>query len=43
MGVNYGLNKVRFPPRTGGQPLRAHIKLLAAEPVQPDGMQMTWG
>ena len=44
MGVNYGLNKVRFPaPVPVGSRLRAHIKLLAAEPVQPDGMQMTWG
>ena len=43
MGVNYGLNKVRFPaPVPVGSRLRAHIKLLAAEPVQPDGMQMTW-
>ena len=44
MGVNYGLNKVRFPsPVPVGSRLRAHIKLVAAEPVQPDGLQITWG
>ncbi|WP_370681409.1 MaoC family dehydratase [Comamonas sp. GB3 AK4-5] len=44
VGVNYGLNKVRFPaPVPVGSRLRGHIKLLAAEAVAPDGMQMTWG
>ena len=44
MGVNYGLNKVRFPaPVPVGSRLRAHIKLLAAEVIVPDGLQMTWG
>jgi len=44
MGVNYGLNKVRFPaPVPVGSRLRAHLKLLAAEPVPPDGLQLTWG
>ena len=43
MGVNYGLNRVRFPaPVPVGSRLRAHMVLAAAEPVAPDGMQMTW-
>src|SRR5262245_4275568 len=34
MGVNYGLNKVRFmAPVPVGSKLRAHMKLLKAEPV----------
>lgn len=34
MGVNYGLNKVRFPaPVPVGSRLRAHFKLLAYEPL----------
>ena len=44
MGVNYGLNKVRFTaPVPVGSRLRAHMKLLACEPIDNDGMQMTWG
>jgi acyl dehydratase len=40
MGVNYGLNKVRFPaPVPVGSRLRAHTKLLACEAV-PGGMQL---
>lgn len=43
MGVNYGLNKVRF---TGPVPvdsrLRARMTLLAADPIENDGLQMTW-
>jgi len=41
MGVNYGLNRVRFPaPVPVGSRLRAHLKLLAFEPV-PGGAQLT--
>jgi len=43
MGVNYGLNRVRFPaPVPVGSRLRGHAKLLAAESIAPDGVQMTW-
>ena len=43
MGVNYGLNKVRFPaPVPVGNRVRGHMKLLAAEPVDNGGYQMTW-
>jgi acyl dehydratase len=43
MGVNYGLNKVRFTaPVPVGSRLRARMKLLACEPIEDDGMQMTW-
>ena len=43
MAVNYGLNRVRFPaPVPAGSRLRARVVLMAAEPVAPDGMQMTW-
>ena len=43
MGVNYGLNRVRFTaPVPVGSRLRARLALQAAEPVAPDGMQMTW-
>jgi len=43
MGVNYGLNKVRFTaPVPVGSRLRARLLLLAAEPVAGDGLQMTW-
>ncbi|MES2385693.1 MAG: MaoC family dehydratase [Pseudomonadota bacterium] len=43
MGVNYGLNKVRFTsPVPVGSRLRAHMKLLACEPIANDGLQMTW-
>jgi acyl dehydratase len=43
MGVNYGLNKVRFTaPVPVGSRLRAHMKLLACDPIENDGMQMTW-
>ena len=43
MGVNYGLNKVRFPaPVPVGSRLRCRIKLLACAPVEGDGLQMTW-
>ena len=43
MGVNYGLNKVRFmAPVPVGSRLRARMKLLAAEPIEQSGLQMTW-
>ena len=43
MGVNYGLNKVRFTsPVPVGSRLRARMKLLASEPIANDGLQMTW-
>ncbi len=43
MGVNYGLNKVRFTaPVHVGSRLRARLKLLAAEPIDNAGLQMTW-
>ena len=43
MGVNYGLNRVRFmAPVPVGSRLRGRMKLLAAEPIAGDGMQMTW-
>jgi len=41
MGVNYGLNKVRFPaPVPSGSRLRGHFKLLAFEPLD-GGAQLT--
>jgi acyl dehydratase len=50
MGVNYGLNKVRFmAPVPVGSRLRGRLKLLATEPVagpggmkSTEGVQMTW-
>jgi acyl dehydratase len=43
MGVNYGLNKVRFTaPVPVGSRLRARLKLLASEPIDNQGLQMTW-
>ena len=43
MGVNYGLNKVRFmAPVPVGSRLRARMKLLSAEPIEGSGMQMAW-
>jgi acyl dehydratase len=43
MGVNYGLNKVRFMgPVPVGSRLQASLKLLAADPIEQDGLQMTW-
>ncbi|MES2037400.1 MAG: MaoC family dehydratase [Pseudomonadota bacterium] len=42
MGVNYGLNKVRFPsPVPVGSRLRARLKLLEIEDIK-DGAQFTW-
>ena len=43
MGVNYGLNKVRFTsPVPVGSRLRGRMKLLACDPIDSNGMQMTW-
>jgi len=41
MGINYGLNRVRFPaPVPVGSRLRAHFKLLSHEPLD-GGAQLT--
>ncbi len=43
MGVNYGLNKVRFmAPVPVGSRLRARMTLLQCDAIDNDGMQMTW-
>jgi acyl dehydratase len=43
MGVNYGLNRVRFTsPVPVNSRLRARLKLLACDPVPDNGVQMTW-
>lgn len=43
MGVNYGLNKVRFTaPVPVGSRLRARMTLLTSETVDQGGVQMTW-
>ncbi len=43
MGVNYGLNKVRFTaPVPVGSRLRAKMKLLALDDIDNNGVQMTW-
>lgn len=43
MGINYGLNKVRFTaPVPVDSRLRAHMHLLACEAIDKQGMQMTW-
>jgi acyl dehydratase len=43
MGVNYGLNRVRFTGTVPvGSRVRGHMKLLACEPIDQGGMQMTW-
>lgn len=44
MGVNYGLNRVRFTaPVPVGSRLRAHLKLLECQALPDNGWQMTWG
>ena len=41
MGVNYGLNKVRFPaPVPSGSRVRGHFKLLAVDAIE-GGVQLT--
>ena len=43
MGVNYGLNRVRFTaPVPVGSRVRARLTLQATEALAPDGLQMTW-
>jgi acyl dehydratase len=44
MSVNYGLNKVRFmaPVRVGSR-LRGRLKLLRADAIERDGVQLVWG
>ena len=43
MGVNYGLNKVRFmSPVPVGSRVRARLKLLGSDPIDNKGVQMTW-
>lgn len=43
MGVNYGLNKVRFvAPVPVGSRLRARLKLLDSTPIAGNGTQATW-
>lgn len=43
MGVNYGLNRVRFTsPVPVGSRLRGHLHLLAADTVDGGGWQFTW-
>ena len=43
MGVNYGLNKVRFPaPVLVGSRLRARLRLLEASPIDNQGYQFAW-
>jgi acyl dehydratase len=43
MGVNYGLNKVRFvSPVPVNSRLRARIALLKAEPIDNNGLQTIW-
>ncbi|MEO6624311.1 MAG: MaoC family dehydratase [Burkholderiaceae bacterium] len=43
MGVNYGLNKVRFTgPVPAGSRVRGRFTLLKSEPIANDGLQITW-
>jgi len=43
MGINYGLNKVRFmAPVPVGSRLRARIALIEATPIENNGMQLSW-
>lgn len=43
MGVNYGLNRVRFTaPVPVGSRLRGRLTLLATEPIEHGGLQMIW-
>jgi acyl dehydratase len=43
MGVNYGLNRVRFTaPLPSGSRVRARFKLLKYEPIDGNGVQVTW-
>lgn len=43
MGVNYGLNKVRFmAPVPVGSRLRAHLTLIECTPIDRQGLQLVW-
>lgn len=43
MGVNYGLNKVRFmSPVPVGSRLRGHLHLYSATPIDGEGLQLQW-
>jgi acyl dehydratase len=43
MGVNYGLNKVRFTaPVPVGSRLRGRLTLLSTDNIEQGGLQMTW-
>src|ERR1043165_2207540 len=43
MGVNYGLNRVRFTsPVPAGSRVRARFKLAAYEKIEGNGVQVTW-
>jgi acyl dehydratase len=43
MGVNYGLNKVRFmAPVPVGSRLRAQLKLAQVSPIEGPGLQVQW-
>ena len=43
MGVNYGLNRVRFTaPLPSGSRVRARFKLLQYEKIDGNGVQVTW-
>ena len=43
MGVNYGLNKVRFTgPVPAGSRVRGRFTLLKSEPIENNGFQITW-
>ena len=43
MGINYGLNRVRFTsPVPVGSRLRAHLTLKSCEPIDNQGVQMIW-
>ena len=44
MGVNYGLNRVRFTsPVPVGSRVRARLTLQTCEAIEHGGQQMTWG
>ena len=43
MGVNYGLNRVRFTsPVRAGSRVRARFTLAKYEPIENNGVQVTW-
>lgn len=44
MGINYGLNRVRFTnPVQSGKRVRMKVKLTSAEEVEPNGVQCVYG